>query len=110
MCCGNDNNLKKRNNNNIVITSSNVLPMRTFIENLGWKYIGMCGCSENKAVFVHADIPEWKIEIAPMGSRMEIWQMFNAIDGKKRHVAGPMNYVDIYDYWYNNERDKIKIK
>jgi hypothetical protein len=84
--------------------------MRTYIEQLGWKYIGMCGCSDNKAVFINDAISGWKIEIAPMGTRMEIWQMFNGIDGKKRGTAGPMNYLNVYDYWINKSGDNMKIK
>lgn len=108
--CG-GNNVKKRNNNNsIVITTNNILPMRTYIEQLGWKYIGMCGCTDNKAVFINDSIEGWKIEIAPMGLRMEIWQMFNGIDGKKRGIGGPQNYEQVYDYWINKSGDNIKIK
>lgn len=96
--------------NNVVITNqTNGMNMKEYIESLGWKYIGMCGCSENKAVYTNSTIPNWKIEIAPLALRMEIWQTFSNVDGKKRGIGGPANYVEVYDYWINVERLRLTI-
>ena len=100
---------KGRKKMNIVINSNNVLPMRTWIEQLGWYYVGKCGCSENKSMFLNNSYPEWKIEIAPLGNRMEIWRMFSPIDGKKIRVGGLQNYQDVYNHWLINDFNKIKI-
>lgn len=82
--------------------------MRSWFESQGWRYVGGCGCSSAKDVFVNDSIPGWQVWISPNNQRMSVMQMFGP-DHKERGIAGPQNYQQVYGYWMSN-RDKLKIK
>lgn len=105
--CGGNNNVKKKPPYVNQFNQNNFIPMKAYIEQLGWRFIGMCGCRDNKSMFVNDIIVGWQIHISPAGNRMGILQMFGP-DGKERHVAGGYNYQHVYQYWLGT-KDKIKI-
>lgn len=80
----------------ITIQSTGV-PMRRYIEDRGWKYVGGCGCANAMDIFRNVDFPDKEVRVNATGDRMEIRNIFlHERDTRVVALAGKINFEHIY--------------
>jgi hypothetical protein len=72
--------------------------MKQFIESLGWKYIGDCGCSPKKMMYANSEIKNYQIWISKQWDKMFIKRKYDR-DMKNVAIANGTNYETIYKHW-----------
>lgn len=78
--------------------------MKKFLADLGFKYIGGCGCRIPKDRYMNNDNPKysgWEIWITPNESRMEVrkFDPRNYRDSQIKGIANANNFITVFNYW-----------
>jgi len=74
-------------------------PIKLFIEGLGWRYLGDCGCTPKRAIFFNALYPNKQMWVGN-----EFLEVRKKTTGSTYDVIGKSsfnNYEVVYDYWIN---------
>ena len=72
-------------------------PMKQFVESLGWKYIGDCGCSPKKMMYSNPNVQGFQLWISKQYDKMFIKKRFDR-EMKNIAVANTTNYETIYNH------------
>ena len=101
MCNCNKSNTNRRD---VVIPAQNSqdIDMRDYVLSLGWVESGSCGCGEKMAYYLNPTYPNWMIEINERRQVFRISLKINNSEYKRKGQAGPLNYMDAYQYWIIN--------
>ena len=74
--------------------------MIQFIEALGWVFVGICGCRENKRMYVNSDFPTWQVWVTPNNSTLQMRKKYTqSADTTLKGIGGVANYQQVYNYW-----------
>lgn len=72
--------------------------MKDFVFNMGWKYIGDCGCNPKKMMFSNPNNTGYQLWITKGWDKMFIKKKYDR-DMKNVAIANGTNYETIYNHW-----------